>query len=141
MSCYRNHLEYPTNSRGISHEPFNAHGLSGRHSSHGWRHSGCGCSPSKRDRQPHGSSAGHAVEDLGLPERSDEDRDSFLRKNGFSKTDTAKIIQSVIAEEGHPPASLFDFVQGITAHARAKSNQDTRLEIEGKARKLFAKAN
>jgi hypothetical protein len=73
--------------------------------------------------------------------RSDEDRDSFLRKSGFSKTDTAKIIQSVIAEEGHPPASLFDFVQGITAHARTKSNQDTRLEIEGKARKLFAKAN
>lgn len=73
--------------------------------------------------------------------RSDEDRESFLRKNGFSKADTAKIIQSVIAEEGHPPASLFDFVQGITAHARAKSNQDTRLEIEGKARKLFARAN
>ncbi|MBA4090265.1 MAG: DUF932 domain-containing protein [Sphingobium sp.] len=73
--------------------------------------------------------------------RSDEDRDSFLRKNGFSKTDTAKIIQSVIAEEGHPPASLFDFVQGITAHARTRSNQDTRLEIEGKARKLFAKVN
>jgi hypothetical protein len=73
--------------------------------------------------------------------RSDEDRETFLRKHGFSKTDTAKIIQSVIAEEGHPPASLFDFVQGITAHARARSNQDTRLEIEGKARKLFAKAN
>ncbi|EZP70590.1 DUF932 domain-containing protein [Sphingobium sp. IP1] len=73
--------------------------------------------------------------------RSDEDRETFLRKNGFSRTDTAKIIQSVIAEEGHPPASLFDFVQGITAHARARSNQDTRLEIEGKARKLFAKAN
>lgn len=73
--------------------------------------------------------------------RSDEDRETFLRKNGFSKTDTGKIIQSVIAEEGHPPASLFDFVQGITAHARTRSNQDTRLEIEGKARKLFAKAN
>lgn len=73
--------------------------------------------------------------------RTDEDRESFLRKNGFSKTDTAKIIQSVASEEGHPPASLFDFVQGITAHARAKSNQDTRLEIEGKARKLFARAN
>ncbi|MFY9348894.1 MAG: DUF932 domain-containing protein [Sphingobium sp.] len=73
--------------------------------------------------------------------RTDEDRDTFLRKNGFSKTDTAKIIQSVTSEEGHPPASLFDFVQGITAHARSKSNQDTRLEIEGKARKLFAKAN
>ena len=73
--------------------------------------------------------------------RSDEDRETFPRKNGVSKNDTAKIIQSVIAEEGHPPASLFDFVQGITAHARARSNQDTRLEIEGKARKLFAKAN
>ncbi|SEJ91923.1 hypothetical protein SAMN05518849_11850 [Sphingobium sp. AP50] len=73
--------------------------------------------------------------------RTDEDRDTFLRKNGFSKADTAKIIQSVLAEEGHPPASLFDFVQGITAHARARSNQDARLEVEGKARKLFAKAH
>eukprot|EP00456_Euglypha_rotunda_P046395 TRINITY_DN3691_c0_g3_i2.p1 TRINITY_DN3691_c0_g3~~TRINITY_DN3691_c0_g3_i2.p1 ORF type:complete len:444 (+),score=79.69 TRINITY_DN3691_c0_g3_i2:137-1333(+) len=73
--------------------------------------------------------------------RTDEDRDAFLRKNGFSKADTAKIIQSVLVEEGHPPASLFDFVQGITAHARAKSNQDTRLEIESKARKLFARAH
>ncbi|MFC3443858.1 DUF932 domain-containing protein [Sphingobium rhizovicinum] len=73
--------------------------------------------------------------------RTDEDRDTFLRKNGFSKADTAKIIQSVLVEEGHPPASLFDFVQGITAHARAKSNQDTRLEIESKARKLLAKVH
>jgi len=73
--------------------------------------------------------------------RTGDDRESFLRKSGFSKTDTAKIIQSVLAEEGHPPASLFDFVQGITAHARTCSNQDTRLEIEGKARKLLAKAD
>src|SRR3546814_1181109 len=73
--------------------------------------------------------------------RSDEDRDSFLRKNGLSRTDTAKIIQSVIAEEGYPPASLFDFVQGITAHARTKSNQDTQLEIEGKARKQIGRAH
>lgn len=73
--------------------------------------------------------------------RTDEDRDTFLRRSGFSKVDTAKIIQSVTSEEGHPPSSLFDFVQGITAHARSKSNQDTRLEIEGKARKLFAKAS
>jgi hypothetical protein len=47
----------------------------------------------------------------------------------------------VLAEEGHPPASLYDFVQGITAHARTKTNQDTRLEIEGKARKLLEKVN
>ena len=73
--------------------------------------------------------------------RSDEERDAFLRKRGFSRTDTAKIIASVVAEEGHPPASLFDFVQGITAQARTRSNQDTRLELEGKARKLLALAS
>ncbi len=71
--------------------------------------------------------------------RTDEDRETFLRKNGFSKSDSAKIIQTVLAEEGHPPASIFDFVQGITAHARGKTNQDTRLDLEGKARKLFAR--
>jgi hypothetical protein len=69
--------------------------------------------------------------------RSDDDRESFLRKRGFSKAETGKIIASVLAEEGHPPASLFDFVQGITAHARTRTNQDTRLEMEGKARKLL----
>ncbi|MBT0667410.1 DUF932 domain-containing protein [Novosphingobium profundi] len=73
--------------------------------------------------------------------RTGEDRENFLRKTGFSKAETAKIIQSVITEEGHPPASLFDFVQGITAHARSRHNQDARLEIEAKARKLFARVN
>ncbi|MFJ5932235.1 DUF932 domain-containing protein [Sphingomonas sp. NPDC092331] len=72
--------------------------------------------------------------------RNDEDRESFLRKNGFSKSDTVRIIRQVLDEEGHPPTSLFDFVQGITAHARSKPNQDVRLDIEGKARKLFARA-
>ncbi|RQW46144.1 DUF932 domain-containing protein [Novosphingobium sp. LASN5T] len=73
--------------------------------------------------------------------RKDEDREDFLRKRGFSKPETGKIIATVLAEEGHPPASLYDFVQGITAHARSKANQDTRLEIEGKARKLLEKVN
>jgi len=73
--------------------------------------------------------------------RSDEDRTDFLRKSGFSKGETARIIETVLAEEGHPPASLFDFVQGITAHARTKTNQDARLDVEGKARKLFARVN
>jgi hypothetical protein len=56
--------------------------------------------------------------------RKDEDREDFLRKRGFSKSDTAKIIGSVLNEEGHPPASVFDFVQGITAIARTKPHQD-----------------
>src|SRR6185436_18020508 len=38
--------------------------------------------------------------------RSDEDRTDFLRKRGFSKADTARIIETVLVEEGHPPASV-----------------------------------
>ncbi|MEZ5784352.1 MAG: DUF932 domain-containing protein [Rhizobiaceae bacterium] len=72
--------------------------------------------------------------------RNDEDRDSFLRKRGFSKAETGKIIDTVLHEEGRPPESVFDFVQGITALARGKSHQDTRLELEGKARKLLESA-
>lgn len=73
--------------------------------------------------------------------RTDEDRASFLRNRGFSKSDTSKIIATVLDEEGHPAASLYDFVQGITAVARGKSHQDDRLELEGKARKLLERAH
>jgi hypothetical protein len=69
--------------------------------------------------------------------RSDEDRDEFLRKRGFSKTETAKIIETVLAEEGHAPSSIFDFIQGITAMARGKAHQDTRLDLETRAKKLL----
>ncbi|WP_157217985.1 DUF932 domain-containing protein [Flavisphingomonas formosensis] len=73
--------------------------------------------------------------------RTDEDRSAFLRNRGFSKSDTGKIIATVLDEEGHPAASLFDFVQGITAVARGKVHQDDRLELETKARKLLDRAN
>ncbi len=72
--------------------------------------------------------------------RSDEDRENFLRKRGFSKSETAKIIETVLSEEHRKPESIFDFVQGITALARTKTHQDTRLELEGKARKLLERA-
>jgi hypothetical protein len=68
---------------------------------------------------------------------SDEDRDSFLRKRGFSKSETVKIIETVLHEDGRPPESVFDFVQGITALARGKAHQDARLEFEGKAKRLL----
>ena len=71
---------------------------------------------------------------------SDDDRSEFLRNRGFSKAETAKIIETVLAEEGHPPASIFDFVQGITAVARDKTHQDARLDMEAKAKKLFDRA-
>src|SRR3546814_990306 len=60
--------------------------------------------------------------------RDDDDRQSFLRKRGFSKGETDRIIATVLDEEGHPPSSIFDFVQGITALARDKPHQDARLE-------------
>ena len=72
--------------------------------------------------------------------RSDEDRESFLRKRGFSKSETAKIIETVLSEEHRKPESIFDFVQGITALARSKTHQDTRLELEGKAKKPLERA-
>ncbi|MHB0670833.1 DUF932 domain-containing protein [Roseomonas mucosa] len=72
--------------------------------------------------------------------RTDEDRTDFLRKRGFSKTETSRIIDVVLTEEGHPPASIFDFVQGITAVARDKPHQDARLDFEARAKKLFDRA-
>lgn len=71
---------------------------------------------------------------------TDEDRTEFLRKRGFSRAEMSKIIEAVLNEEGHPPASVFDFVQGITAVARAKSHQDARLDMETKAKKLLGQA-
>ena len=72
--------------------------------------------------------------------RTEEDRTDFLRKRGFSKAESGKIIDRVLAEEGRPPESIFDFVQGITAVARDKSHQDARLDMEGKAKKLLDRA-
>jgi hypothetical protein len=55
----------------------------------------------------------------------------------FGKAETAKIIDTVLAEEGRKPESVFDFVQGITALARGKAQQDVRLDLETRAKKLF----
>src|SRR3546814_20590079 len=64
--------------------------------------------------------------------RKDEDREDFLRKRGFSKAESAKIVATVLSEEGRPPESIYEFVQGITAFARTKTPQDSRLDTEGK---------
>ncbi|RWD66880.1 MAG: DUF932 domain-containing protein [Mesorhizobium sp.] len=72
--------------------------------------------------------------------RTDEDRNEFLRKRGFSKAETGKIIETVLTEEGRKPESVFDFVQGITAVARDKMHQDARLDLEARAKKLLDRA-
>jgi hypothetical protein len=69
--------------------------------------------------------------------RTDDERTDFLRKRGFGKLETAKIIETVLAEEGRKPESVFDFVQGITAVARDKPHQDARLDLEARAKKLL----
>lgn len=69
--------------------------------------------------------------------RSDEERTEFLRKRGFGKSKTAKIIETVLVEEGRKPESIFDFVQGITAVARDKPHQDARLDLESRAKRLL----
>ena len=72
--------------------------------------------------------------------RTDEDRERFLRRGGFSKPETSNIIEIVLREENRKPESIFDFVQGITALARTKSHQDARLTLEGKAKRLMERA-
>jgi hypothetical protein len=72
-----------------------------------------------------------------LVARTDEERTSFLRDKGFSKPETARIIDAVMKQEGHPPESVFDFVQGITAVARNRDHQDARLELEQRAKRLL----
>ena len=71
--------------------------------------------------------------------RSDDDRSEFLRKRGFSKPETGRIIDALLAEEARPPESVFDFVQGITAVARSEPRQDARLDLELRAKRLMDK--
>jgi len=71
---------------------------------------------------------------------TDEERTDFLRKRGFSKSETVKIIETVLVEEGRKPESIFDFVQGITAVARDKPHQDARLDLETRAKKVLDRA-
>jgi len=90
------------------------------------------------DSSPSGFIAGIKAARETVVARDDDDRETFLRKRGFSKPETNRIIETVLNEEGKKPESIFDFVQGITALARQKSHQDSRLELETKAKKLMA---
>ena len=93
------------------------------------------------DSSPLGFIAGIRAARERIVARKDDDREAFLRKAGFSRSDTSRVIASVLAEEGHPPSSVFDFVQGITALARTRPHQDARLELEGKARSLMERVH
>jgi hypothetical protein len=70
----------------------------------------------------------------------DEDATVSRANAGFSKSKTAKIIETVLHEEGRPHKASFDFVQGITSVARGRAHQDARLELESKAKRLMERA-
>ena len=73
--------------------------------------------------------------------KDDDGTQDWLRKRNFTKSDTADIMATVFAEEGHPARSVFDVVQGITAVARKKTSQDERIDLEKRAGKLLEAVN
>jgi hypothetical protein len=89
---------------------------------------------------PSGFVAGIKAARETIVARSDDDREAFLRKRGFGRSEAQKLIATVLKEEDRPPESIYDFVQGLTAHARTRTQQDARLELESKAGKLLAMA-
>lgn len=88
---------------------------------------------------PQGFIAGVKVARETVVARNDDERQKFLKNHGFSRNDCRRIIETVLREEGHPPENVFDFVQGLTAMARRRENQDGRLNLEQRAKRLFDK--
>ena len=72
---------------------------------------------------------------------NDEERMDFLTgaKVGLTKGMAQAVIQRCFVEEQHPLVSVWDAVQGITAHARSIQHQDVRTTLEQKAGKLMYK--
>ncbi|MCH8996699.1 MAG: DUF932 domain-containing protein [Proteobacteria bacterium] len=69
--------------------------------------------------------------------KKQEDQIEFLVNLNFSAKAAADIVKISEVEEGHPPASVWDMAQGITAYARGIPNQDRRIETEKVAQKLL----
>jgi hypothetical protein len=53
--------------------------------------------------------------------QTDDDRSAFLRKRGFSKTETARVIAAVLDEEGRPPESVFELASESTEDEAAQA--------------------
>ncbi|MBP7548701.1 MAG: hypothetical protein KA761_00325 [Gemmatimonadaceae bacterium] len=82
------------------------------------------------------------VPKTGLDQKKlDEDRVAFLRSLTFSVQAADDIIAVHEKEEDGPPASLWDFAQGITAYARDLPFQSARVHAEKLAGKLLDRVN
>lgn len=65
---------------------------------------------------------------------------TLMEKTGLSKPVAVKVMDTAEREEGHPPVSVWDFCQGMTAVARDIPHQDARLDLETIASKLMKRA-
>jgi hypothetical protein len=64
---------------------------------------------------------------------------TWLQFRGFTRPQAQAAVDAAIAEEGKA-RTLWDIVQGITAHARSIPYADERTDLEAKAGKLMAAA-
>lgn len=62
--------------------------------------------------------------------------ETWLASRGFTKSQAKSSVESAISEEGQAE-TIWDIVQGITAHARTISHTNDRIDLESKAGKLL----
>lgn len=70
---------------------------------------------------------------------SDDSRAKVLKDRGFSQSQAKAVIDACFEQDGRPPESVWDFVQGITAAARDIGRQDERLAMERVAGRMLDK--
>jgi hypothetical protein len=64
----------------------------------------------------------------------------WLQGRGLSKSLANSAVEHVQEEEGHNPRSVWDMIQGVTAHARSVSDVEQRADLERVAGKWWSKA-
>lgn len=94
------------------------------------------------ESQPTKLLAGIAAAKEAVVAKDDEDRVKFLTADslGFSLKRAQAIVAQHEREEGHPPETVWDMVQGMTAFARTIPNQDNRIEVERLAARVMDRA-
>lgn len=70
---------------------------------------------------------------------NDDDMMDFLQGRKLSRSRSLEVLEAVERGEGRKARSVWDVAQGLTAVARGIPNNDTRIELEGEARKLLDK--
>lgn len=71
--------------------------------------------------------------------RNDDERRQFLAAKSFPRNEIKLILDIVAETEGHPAASVWDFVQGIASWARDIPRQDERVSWEHRAGLMMEK--